>query len=226
MAKLNLAISGASGRVGKELLAICESSSEFHLSLQGDHHRPICELKDIDVVVDFSSPKALSDLLVICADQKVPLVSGTTGLSEEDRKQMKKTSAKTAILWASNMSLGINFVVRLLKNYGALKDFDFQIEEAHHRHKVDAPSGTAMTLQEELQKVCKNELPPPLSLRGGGIFGIHKIWAMSEEEVISLEHQALNRKVFAKGALVAAQWIVGKSAGLYGMQDVLDSELS
>ena len=118
---------------------------------------------------------------------------------------LTKAAESCPVLWSANMSLGVNFVAELIKSLSVLEeDFDFQIEETHHRHKVDKPSGTAILLQESLQAKLKKTLPEPLSVRGGGVFGIHKLMAMSEEETITIEHVALNRKVFAKGAVKAA----------------------
>ena len=103
--------------------------------------------------------------------------------------------------------------------------FDFQIEELHHNRKKDNPSGTAITLQNELAAVTKTQPPKPIGIRGGGIFGVHKVWAMSDEEVLCFEHQALNRTVFARGAVRAAQWLVKKKkSGLYSMKEVLFSK--
>ncbi len=220
---LNVIISGSTGRVGGELLAICSENSALTLAGEINHSLGMPKSLKGDVVVDFSAPDAFDKLLKLCVASKIPLVSGTTGLSQEQFKKMKEASKQIPICWASNMSVGVAFVKKLLKLFGDLDGFDFQIEEIHHRHKKDAPSGTAITLQEVLKSAVKEKVPEPLSLRGGGVFGVHKVWAFSEEEVISVEHQALNRRVFAQGALKAAAWIKNKKPGLYNMDDVLGS---
>lgn len=177
-----------------------------------------------DVWIDFTLPEAFSKNLKAAVDNKVAFVCGTTGLSDKQFKELEKAAKQIPVLWASNMSLGVTWLNRMLKQFESIKDFDFQIEELHHIRKKDAPSGTAKTLQANLEKSVGKKLPPVLAIRGGGIFGVHKVFAMSEEEVITVEHTALNRKVFAKGALRAAQFLANKKPGLYTMNDVLFGE--
>ncbi len=220
---------GAGGRMGQEIIQVInESDLNF---LDGvDVHGNWKSLSDINpaetsVVIDFSTPPSFVEACAWCKLNKIPLVSGTTGVNEEDKAKLKELATSQAVLWAANMSMGVTFVAELIKQLGVLEeDFDFQIEETHHRHKVDKPSGTAILLQEAFQSVLKKQLPEPLSIRGGGVFGIHKLMAMSEEETISIEHVALNRRVFAKGAVKAASWIIGQKAGSYQMKDVLGLE--
>jgi 4-hydroxy-tetrahydrodipicolinate reductase len=120
--------------------------------------------------------------------------------------------------------LGVAVLTEAIRVLGKLKGADFQIEEFHHNKKVDKPSGTALWLQEALEKVVGKSIPEPLAIRGGGIFGVHRVHAMTDEETLTFEHQALNREVFARGALVAAKWIKNRPAGLYKMTDVLSTE--
>lgn len=221
MSKLKVFIAGSTGRVGLELQNLCSESKNFELVGLSNSKQPIPEKINADVVIDFSSPDAFDSILEACQNEGIPFVSGTTGLSPKQFEKMEKASQVIPVCWASNMSLGVAFINKLLKTFGELEGFDFQIEEIHHRHKKDAPSGTAITLQKTLQAAVKEKVPEPLSLRGGGVFGVHKIWAFSEEEVISLEHQALNRRVFAKGALKVAQWIKTKSPRMYQIEEVL-----
>ncbi|MCB0391149.1 MAG: 4-hydroxy-tetrahydrodipicolinate reductase [Bdellovibrionales bacterium] len=217
---------GANGRMGQEIISVLENSKlefGFGVDIAGDW-KSFSELNPskVSIVIDFSSPQSFIDACQWCIDNQKPLVSGTTGVGDEERNIFNHLAHSQAALWAANMSLGVNFVAELVKQLGRLEeDFDFQIEEAHHRYKVDRPSGTALLLQNSLQSVLKNQLPEPLSIRGGGIFGIHKVMAMSDEETISIEHVALNRKVFAKGAVKAAEWLVTQKAGMYTMKDVL-----
>lgn len=177
--------------------------------------------KDVDVVIDFSSPAIFGDILEWCVKNNKPLVSGTTGLSLADFARLKSASKKIPVLWAPNMSLGIAMFAELIKRVAQLEDFDFQIEEFHHRHKKDKPSGTAILLQDVLKASVTKEVPEALAIRGGGIFGIHRLYCMSPDETITIEHVALNRSVFAKGAVSAARWLVGKKAGSYELKDTL-----
>jgi 4-hydroxy-tetrahydrodipicolinate reductase len=119
------------------------------------------------------------------------------------------------------MSLGVAVLKKAIRLFTHLDDFDFQIEEFHHNKKKDRPSGTAIALQEELQKtIPKKKLPEPLVVRAGGIFGIHKVYAVSDEEMLCFEHQALNRRVFAKGAVRAGLWLSKQRPGSYELEDI------
>lgn len=113
-------------------------------------------------------------------------------------------------------------MARMLAQFSRLEGYDFQIEELHHNRKKDKPSGTALFLQEKLQSAVGSPLEAPVAIRGGGIFGIHRVWAMGQEETITLEHTAMNRRVFARGALKAATWLLGRPPGFYSMDDVLN----
>ncbi len=231
--KLKVGLVGASGRMGQEITEILKTKSglELHLAVCRSaslaefaytRATPNCpEAKDVDIWIDFSSPELLKKLLSVASKNKKPVVSGTTGLAPMDQAALKRAAKNIPVLWASNMSLGIAVVTEALKVFSRISKFDFQIEEFHHNRKKDAPSGTAKSLQEGLEKAVGRKLPAPLSIRGGGIFGIHKIHAMAEEEHIVFEHMALNRAVFARGAVEAAQWLCSKKKGFYSMRDVL-----
>ncbi|RME16527.1 MAG: 4-hydroxy-tetrahydrodipicolinate reductase [Bdellovibrio sp.] len=218
MSVLRLGLSGSSGRMGKELKELIDAAEK--LTLTGEWSAssgPIENLNSAQVIIDFSAPEAFKKVLSFCKDQKIPLVSGTTGLTEKEILSLKDIN-EIPLLWSPNMSLGIAYLKRIIKEVLPLKEegFDFQILEVHHRFKKDKPSGTAKDLQNVLQSQQE-----PLSIRGGGVFGEHTILAMGPEEVLRLEHQALNRRVFARGALKAAQWIVKQPPGYYTMEHVL-----
>jgi 4-hydroxy-tetrahydrodipicolinate reductase len=231
--KLKVGLVGASGRMGQEVaeilktkqdlelhLAVCRSASLAEFAYT--RSTPNCpEAKEVDIWIDFSSPELLKKLLTTASKNKTPVVSGTTGLTPADQTALKRAAKNIPVLWASNMSLGVAVVTEALKVFSRISNFDFQIEEFHHNRKKDAPSGTAKSLQESLEKAVGRKLPAPLSIRGGGIFGIHKVHAMAEEEHIVFEHMALNRAVFARGAVEAAQWLCSKKKGFYSMRDVL-----
>lgn len=223
MKKLKIGLFGATGRMGKEISKIVSESNEMDLFLSLDT-QTACDpnqAEQVDVWIDFSTPEALSMNLKIAVENKKPFVCGTTGFSKKEDDLLASASQKIPVLWSSNMSIGVAVLNEALKIFASLKDFDFQIEEIHHIHKKDSPSGTALTLQKNLQTAVGRTLPEPVSIRGGGIFGIHKIFAMSPEETITFEHTALNRSVFARGAVQAAQWISDKKPGLYAIKDCL-----
>jgi 4-hydroxy-tetrahydrodipicolinate reductase len=225
-----LAIIGASGRMGAELLALAKENG-FSVS-QGVGRKEVdgviivdriekLDAKNVDLVIDFSLPELTNDVVAWCVANKKPLVSGVTGISPEQKQRFADAGKSIATLWAPNMSLGVAVLSRMLSELRNLKGFDFQIEELHHTRKKDKPSGTALFLQEKLEAAVDTDVPAPLAIRGGGIFGIHRIWAMGEEETITLEHTAINRRVFARGAMKAAQWLISQKPGLYSLNDTL-----
>lgn len=233
MSVKRLMIIGYTGRVGCELR---ELAPEFGFKVMGGVStravhaeesvqvvRSIGELsaEQTDVVIDFSLPEATDGVLDWCARNGKPLVSGVTGISDAQKLKFQASSQIIPVLWAPNMSIGVAVLARMLTALKYLEGFDFQIEELHHNRKKDKPSGTALMLQERLKAATSAAAPEPLAIRGGGIFGIHRIWAMGEEELITLEHTAMNRRVFARGALRAAQWILGRPPAMYRIDDLL-----
>lgn len=218
-----MALVGASGKMGLEILAILEQMPQVKSILKIG--RDFSELKKnknkIDMVIDFSTAEAFPKLLKVMEDLDKPFVSGTTGLTEKDFLQLKKLAKRTSVFWAPNMSVGVAFVNHLVDQLNKIKNFDFQIIEFHHKHKKDKPSGTAKFLQTTLDKSTGKKNPEALAVRGGGIFGLHQIYAMSDEEVIKIEHSALSRKVFAQGAVSVGLWLVNQKPGLYSMGDYL-----
>ena len=195
--------------------------------------------EDADVVVDFSNPAVFDELLAFCVDRKMPLVICTTGLSEDQLAAIDKAAEKIAILRSANMSVGINVMIKLLRQiapYMSEAGYDIEIVEKHHNQKLDAPSGTALALAEAAneegkldyvydrsqvrQKRDKKELGIS-AVRGGTIVGTHEVIFAGEDEVITFEHMAYSSKLFAKGALEAAKFLAGKKPGMYSMQDVI-----
>ena len=194
-----------------------------------------------DVVIDFTIKEGAINLLNYARTDPKPLVIGTTGLGEEGANLLKLASAAMPILYATNMSLGVAVLNRLAALASkALRDFDAEIVEQHHRHKKDAPSGTALTLGEcvaaarglNLKDVLvtgrdglvgarsKDEIAI-LAVRGGDVVGRHTVGFYNEGEFIELNHTATSRATFAKGAIKAAIWVAGQSSGLYGIDDCL-----
>lgn len=226
MAKKRIVINGVSGRMGREIQEILQTHNEAEFYAGVDSRNPIEKVKpDNDVVViDFSTPSAATRAALWCSTHQVPLVSGTTGMSLDEQKNLWAIGEKVPVLWSPNMSLGINIFIEAIKSMGvALKSFDLKLEEAHHAQKKDAPSGTALLLKNEIEVATGQLLSDVLCVRGGGIPGIHKLWIMGEEETLTIEHSALNRKVFARGAIHAAIWLSQRCPGKYTMKDVLGS---
>ncbi len=199
-----------------------------------------CEVP-ADVIVDFTNAGAVDALLSYSADKKLPVVLCSTGLSEEQLAGVQKTAERTAILKSANMSLGVNTLIDLLKKAASVfapAGFDIEIVEKHHNQKLDAPSGTALALADAVnealpdtytytydrsgrrQKREKQEIGIS-SVRGGSIVGEHEVIFAGTDEVITLQHTAYSRAVFAKGAVEAAKFLAGKDAGMYDMADVI-----
>jgi 4-hydroxy-tetrahydrodipicolinate reductase len=195
-----------------------------------------------DVVIDFSAHDATAGIAAICAENKKPLVIGTTGHAETAKAAITKLAAKIPIVWASNYSTGVNTLFWLTRKAAEIlgPGFDLEVVEMHHRMKKDAPSGTATTLVEILAEVRKQQLNEVIrhgrkgivgertsaeigmhALRGGDVVGDHTVIFAANGERVELTHKASSRDTFANGALRAAQWVVKQTPGLYDMQDVL-----
>lgn len=229
MPKIKVILVGATGKMGHEIISLLSNDSRAKL-LSGVMNDNKSELRAPKkkmtncVLIDFSSPAGFSMALKYCCNNRIPFVSGTTGLKAKHYSELKKASRKIPVLWAPNMSLGVNLLFNLIEKAGhTFASFDMQIEESHHKHKKDAPSGTAIALQKKVELAAQKKLPPILSTRGGGVVGLHKLKIMGEEEVLTIEHEALNRKVFARGAIEAAIWLAGKRKGLYEMKDFINA---
>jgi 4-hydroxy-tetrahydrodipicolinate reductase len=200
--------------IGKDTSDLFSISAEKITNVEEDI------LKDVDVWIEFTSPEGLSQLLKATEKFKTPVVSGSTGLSEKDFSNLKKTSSKRKLFWASNMSPGLWAFRQAMKGLSHISNFDFAIEEIHHTQKKDNPSGTAKTLHRDLEKIINKKVQLQQGLRIGGVFGVHTLSAASSNEMITMQHQALNRTVFAEGALLACEWLVSQKSGLYSMDDM------
>ena len=199
-----------------------------------------CNVK-ADVIIDFSAAPAVDGLLDYCVEQQIPCVLCTTGLSDEQLKKVEEASKKTAILKSANMSLGINMLMKLLKEAAlvlAPAGFDVEIVEKHHKLKVDAPSGTALALGDSVNEALNKEYEYVYdrsqrrekrpqkeigfsAVRGGTIVGEHDVIFAGADEVVTFSHTAYSKAVFGKGAVQAAKFLKGKPAGLYSMSDVI-----
>ncbi len=225
MKPLSIVIAGRSGRMGREIESI---ATEHDLSVVGGVDRSSGSLANWlqahpkpDAVIDFSLPEATREISSTCAGHGIPLVSGVTGLREIDRQDLERAAKKIPVLYSANMSIGVQMLARALDSLKGAEGFDVTIEETHHRLKKDRPSGTALLLNEELKERTGRAADEIVSLRGGGIVGTHRVFAFSDSESLTFEHNALNRTVFAHGACRAARWVVERGPGFYRLRDIL-----
>lgn len=194
-----------------------------------------------DVIVDFSNASAAEGLLAYCEKTSTPVVLCSTGLSEDQLLKVKETSKKVAVLKSANMSVGVNALMKVLKEVSPLfaaAGFDIEIVEKHHNQKLDAPSGTAIALADSINDSLGNEYEYVYdrstrrekrpekeigisAVRGGTIVGDHDVIFAGHDEVVTLSHRAYSRTIFGKGAIEAAKFLAGKPAGMYDMSDVL-----
>ena len=180
-------------------------------------------LPPADVYIDFSHPANISNVCSAAAERHIPLVLGTTGLTEEDQQQAERAARQTAVVQSANFSTGITILLRLLKEMQPIKPlFDVEIVEAHHRWKLDAPSGTAKLLAQGISQTPEQAAMLPIhAIRGGTAAGEHSVLFLGEHERIELHHHAESRSIFARGALLAARYALHQPPGLYTMENVL-----
>ena len=265
MAALKIAIAGASGRMGRTLLEAVLHARDLKLAaaLERKGHASIgkdagglvgssCGTKIVadaakaaaasDVLVDFTLPEGTMEHLAACRGQGTRMVIGTTGFSDAQKKEIRAAARDTAIVMSPNFSVGVNVAFRLLEIAARTLDkgYDIEVFEAHHRNKVDAPSGTALRMGEvvakalgrDLKKVAvygregvtgarKNETIGFTSVRGGDVVGDHSVMFIGAGERLEVSHRASSRANFANGALRAARWIASRKSGLFDMADVL-----
>ncbi|NRD89708.1 4-hydroxy-tetrahydrodipicolinate reductase [Sphingopyxis sp. BSNA05] len=237
-----IGIIGSKGRMGQALVAAIAEAGYSHAggADQGDAIAALVAASD--VLVDFSSPKALQATLDACVTANKPIVIGTTGLETAHHAAIDAAATKIPVLQTGNTSLGVNMLAALVEQAASRlgDDWDIEIVEMHHRHKVDAPSGTAKLLGEAAARGRGIDLDANsesgrdgitgarakgaigfAALRGGSVAGDHTVILASDEERIELTHRAENRMIFARGAVKAAGWLVGQSPGRYGMDGVL-----
>ena len=243
---------GCNGRMGQMITDMVKQDDECTIVAgidivdNRDNGYPVyTKLADCDVeadaIIDFTSATDFESRMDYAVDKQIPIIECSTGLSEEQMDYLKKASEKVAVLKSANMSLGINLLMKLLKE-AAVKlagdGFDVEIVEKHHNQKLDAPSGTELALADSIneamddryeyiydrsqvrQKRDKKELGIS-AVRGGTIVGEHEVIFAGTDEVITFKHTAYSRAVFAKGSITAAKYLKGKAAGLYDMSDVL-----
>ena len=256
MKKINLAISGCLGRMGQQLIRSSKSNKNFKLvtltenklitkkiaGISLDLNTEIA-FKRTDVIIDFTVPNCTLDILNIATKLKKRMVIGTTGFSQKEENLIKRYSKKIPILKAGNMSLGVNLLMYLteIASKSLNDEYLSKIFEAHHKHKKDYPSGTALMLGKGIAngknkniynligKKYLNKKSFPYggkinfnSIRKGEIIGEHEVTFSSGKEIIKLNHEAFDRALYSDGALTAAKWLMNKKPGLYSMRDLLN----
>lgn len=245
---MKIILIGATGQMGQVISEICKDSDMKIVAgvgrqnLEADY--PIYDNFDIkeeaDIIIDFSTKDLLDDVLKLAKDKNIPAVLATTGYDEEDIKKIHKASEDIALIYERNYSLGINIMHKISKEIAkALKEFDIEIIEKHHRYKADSPSGTAIYLFEGVNEARDNKLFRNdgragfdkdgrnkneigiSSIRGGTVVGEHSVNFYGEDEVLELTHEAGSKKLFANGALTASKFLIDQKPGLYNLDDVL-----
>ncbi len=240
---IGIGIVGSNGRMGRAIAAELKGHDGARLVAAADQGDDLTALTGAcDVIIDFSTPAALAATLAAAQAARRPVAIGTTGLGDEDHRAIDAAAADIPVLQAANMSLGVNLLAHLVREAAARlgPDWDIEIAEMHHRHKVDAPSGTALllgaaaaagrgvNLDEQSDRgrdgITGARTPGHIgfaALRGGSVAGDHLVVLAGEGERIELGHRAESRAIFASGAIKAAVWLKDRAPGRYGMTDVL-----
>jgi 4-hydroxy-tetrahydrodipicolinate reductase len=240
--KLNIGISGISGRIGQRLVSIIQADDESLVNCglvsENSHYKnDTIKVSDVclksDIWIDFSTPDAFEIVLQHCIETSTPLVTGTTGFSKKHFKEIENAAQHIPILWASNFAISVNLIQHLLSTYTQLRPSEASIIETHHTHKLDKPSGTAITLARSikphgiLKTVKKDEFilddVKIKSIRDAEIAGIHEIRLENSSESITITHSAKSSVIFARGAVNVAKWLNGKEKGNYTMNDYIES---
>ncbi len=249
---LKLIINGVNGRLGNTLVQVAKEHEDIEIvagidisAKNSSHPFPVyeninlCDTK-ADVLIDFSRPEATESVLAYCVKNKIGAVIATTGLGDKEKQFINEASIHIPVFFTANMSLGVNLIMSLAKQAAAIlgEDFDIEIVEKHHNHKVDSPSGTALVLADAINESLatkheyvfgrhdkdsrrtKNEIGIH-AIRGGTVVGEHDIMFLGNDEVIQITHAAHSKNVFAVGAIRAAKFISDKQNGLYSMSDIL-----
>ena len=243
---------GCNGKMGRMITEIVKNEEDAVIAAGVDkftgnpNDYPVFEeitqcVVDVDVVIDFSNAGAVDELLDYCVKKSLPVVLCTTGLSDEQLKKVDECSEKIAVLKSANMSMGINLLLKLLKDAAkvlAPAGYDIELVEKHHNQKLDAPSGTALALADSINDAMGNEYEYVYdrsqvrkkrdakeigisAVRAGTIVGEHEVIFAGTDEVIEFKHTAYSRSVFAKGAVEAGKFLAGQPAGMYDMGDVI-----
>lgn len=243
---IKVLINGACGRMGKEVEKIVEASENMTVAAKVDKMAAesgcYTDINDFsgeaDIIIDFSNHLGTKDLLDYAVKKNIPTVVATTGHTDEELKLIEEAGKKIAVFHSANMSLGVALLCELaVKAAATMPDADIEIVETHHNRKLDAPSGTALMIanaikavrekaqfvfgREGMAKREKNEIGVH-AVRRGNIVGIHEVLVSTDSQTITLKHEAHSRALFAEGAVSAAEFILGKPAGLYNMNNIVE----
>ncbi len=246
-------MNGCNGKMGQVITRLvsedetCEIVAGFDVNDSIANSYPVFTNPDeftgeADVVIDFSHPSALTNILNYCKKRNLPVILATTGFTDEQKKEFNDASKEIPVFFSANMSLGINLLIALAKKATKLLEgsFDIEIVERHHNQKIDAPSGTALAIADAIDEtlsfpaeyvydrhaVRKKRKKTEIGLhavRGGTIVGDHEVIFAGTDEVIELKHSAHSKEVFAVGAIKAAKFIADKPAGMYNMNDLISN---
>lgn len=241
--KLKIAVAGSSGRMGKMLIDAINASDDCELAGQLDIGIDIhAELQNADYLIDFTRPEGTMAHIAVCKELNVKMVIGTTGFSEAEKAEIAAASEDIAIMMAPNMSVGVNVTLKLLEMAAKAMStgYDIEIIEAHHRHKVDAPSGTALKMGEVIAGALGRDLkdcavyaregvtgerdPSSIgfaTIRGGDIVGDHTVLFAGTGERIEITHKSSSRETYAQGSLRAVRYLANQKTGMFDMFDVL-----
>lgn len=249
---IRVIMNGCNGKMGQTITGIVANEPDMEIvagvDARDDGHNAYPVYADLDdckeeadCLIDFSTASAVDHMLDYCVEKKLPCVLCTTGLDKKQLQKVQEASKKTAILRSANMSMGINLLLKMLKEAASTlvpAGFDIEVVEKHHRLKLDAPSGTALALADSMNEELggeyeyvydrsgRRQVRPAKEIgfsavRGGTIVGCHDVIFAGEDEVITFSHTAYSKAVFAKGAVQAAKFLAGKPAGMYDMSDVI-----
>jgi len=221
---IKICVSGSEGKMGSRIIDLAGSDPELEVAAGFDANgNAELGITACECLVDFTTPAATMEHLTLCEKLKKPIVIGTTGLSEDQKAKIKEASSYIPVVISANMSLGVNLLFKLITEASKVlgEDYEVSIVEAHHAEKKDAPSGTAKEMA-KIVKSVKGDIEIPIdSVREGEMVGEHTITFESDVDLLEITHSAKTRDIFAKGALKAVKFIVGKKSGLFTMKDVL-----
>ena len=250
---INVILSGCNGKMGQVISGIIEQTEDlkiicgFDINTSSKNGYPVVSTPfeysgNADVIIDFSHPSSLTNLLEYSVQKNIPVVVSTTGLAADQIKLIGNASKKVPVFFSANMSLGVNLIIDLVTRAAKLleESFDIEIIEKHHNQKIDAPSGTALAIADAIAQslstpheyvydrhsIRKKRGSKEIGLhavRGGTIVGDHSVVFAGKDEVIEINHHAASKEIFAVGSVRAARFIVGKAPGLYNMKDLVSS---
>ncbi len=251
---INILMSGCNGKMGQVISRLSEQYSDLKIAAgfdifdSGRNSYPVfsnleqCR-ENIDVIIDFSNPDALENILRFAVERRLPIIVATTGISQSQKKLLESAARVIPVFFSANMSLGVNLIMDLVRKAAKVLEpnFDIEIIEKHHNQKLDAPSGTALAIADSINSALEQKQEYIYdrhsrrkkrsraeigihAVRGGTIVGEHSIIFAGNDEVIEISHSAMSKDIFGTGALRAAKFIHGKAPGMYDMNDLITSE--